>query len=149
MAKTQVETRVNADLEKVFSAFADIPRAADHINGITRIEMVTDGDVGKGTRFRETRVMFKKEHTEEMEIVDFQPNKSYTVRCDSCGATYESEILFTPNGDSTTVRMNVNCTPVSFMAKLMSPISVIMMGPMKKMMQSDFDDMKAAVERQN
>ncbi len=86
MAKLQLSKTVNAPVEKTFQLFSDFPNAAARINGIEKVEMLTNGPIGVGTKFKETRIMFGKEATEEMEVTQFEPNKLYTVAADSCGA---------------------------------------------------------------
>lgn len=139
--------RIAAPVDRVFAVFTDLRNAAGRIRGITRLEVLTDGPIGRGTRFRETRIMFKKEATETMEIVDFQPNRSYTVACTSCGAEMRSNFRFTPVGNQTDVTMEMDARPISFMAKLLSPVMKLMMGPMmRKCIQGDFDDLKRYIE---
>ena len=138
--------KVNAPSDSVFEVFSDLRSAADRISGITKLEVVTDGPVGVGTRFRETRVMFKRECTEEMEITGFEPGRSYTVHCESCGAVYDSTFRFTPDGPATRVEVEFNCRPVSFFAKIMSPLSALMMGPMKRCIDKDLEDLTTAIE---
>jgi hypothetical protein len=64
--------------------FTDLDGAAERVDGIQKLEKLTDGPVGLGTRFRETRRMFRKEAAEEMEFTAFEPGRSYGVCCDAC-----------------------------------------------------------------
>src|SRR5262245_42984417 len=89
---------VNATPQRAFEIFADLRRATERIRGIKRVEILTEGPVGKGTRFRETRIMFGRECTETMEFTDYQPGRSYTVGCDSCGVVWAHTFRFLPNG---------------------------------------------------
>lgn len=68
MTPIRMSTTIQAPPERAFAAFADFPHAARSVSGIERIEMLTDGPVGAGTRFRETRIMFGREATEEMKV---------------------------------------------------------------------------------
>lgn len=56
--------RIRGTQQAVFEAISDLEHAAERIGAIKEIEMLTDGPVGKGTRWRETRLMFGKECTE-------------------------------------------------------------------------------------
>ena len=60
MPSFTLSRRVEALIDAVFAAFSDIPRGHEMIEQITAIEMLTDGPVGVGTRWRETRMMFKR-----------------------------------------------------------------------------------------
>jgi carbon monoxide dehydrogenase subunit G len=146
MASINVTRRIEAPPQQVFEALSDLRNAADRVSGITRIEMLTDGEIGVGTRFRETRVMFKREATEEMEVTAFEPGRGYTLECNSCGCHYLSRISVAPDGSGTMVEMDTVARPVSVMARLMAPVSKLMMGPMRKCLEKDLDDIKTALE---
>ena len=137
---------VDASVANVFRVYSDFGNAAERIDGIQKIEILTDETVGVGTRFRETRIMFGRESTEEMEITEFEPNKKYTVEAFSCGAHFQTVFRFEPNGNSTNVQMELNTRSVSLLAKLMSPLGFLMAGSMKKMFASDIDQLKQYCE---
>ena len=146
MPKLQLTKTVNSPVEKTFQLFADFPNAA-RINGIEKVEMLTDGPIGVGTRFKETRIMFGKEATEEMEVTQFEPNKLYTVAADSCGARFESTFAFQPDGDQTEVKMCMKTEAVTLFAKLMSPLGFLMTGMVKKAIQSDINQLAEICEQ--
>lgn len=141
--------QIAAPVERVFDVFADLSKTSERISGIKKLEILTPGPVGKGTRFRETRIMFGKEATETMEITDFQPGRSYSVECNGCGAQYFTRFDFQPRDGGTFVEMFFKCTPISFFAKLMGLFAGMMMGTMKKVMDKDLEELKAAAERSN
>ena len=65
MSVLTVETHVAAPQERVFNVYTQLDRLAGRIPTITAVEVLTDGPFGEGTRWRETRVVMKKEATEE------------------------------------------------------------------------------------
>ena len=146
MAKFSVSQQVDSPVETVFNIASDFPNAPDHIPDILRIEMLTEGPVGIGTRFKETRIMFGREATEEMEVIAFEPNKLYTLAADSCGARFESTLYFRPNSSGTEIEMETRTQAVSLFAKLMSPLGFLMAGTMKKCLQKDLQGVKSAAE---
>lgn len=95
MGQIAFSRKVNAPIDAVFERLTNIPDVPKHIPGIKRVEMLTSGPVGKGTKFRETRVMFGKEATETMEVMDFQPPKSVTIGATSCGSEFRSDTIWT------------------------------------------------------
>jgi carbon monoxide dehydrogenase subunit G len=137
---------VEAPIEKVFDVFSDFPNAAQRIEGIERVEMLTDGPVGSGTRFKETRIMFGRETTEEMQVTNFEPNKSYLVEADSCGSHFQTEFRFSQEGNRTLVEMEMTTTANTLFAKLMSPLGFLMSGTMKKCMIDDINQLKQHCE---
>jgi hypothetical protein len=148
MSEINMSMFIAAPVDQVFRAFTDFEHAAERINGITRTEMLTPAPVGTGTRFRETRVMFGREATEEMAVSRFEEGSFCTLTASSCGMHYESEFQFHPEGQGTRVDMTLRTRPLTLVARLLSPLGSLMSGPMKKCLQADMDDMRAYLERQ-
>ena len=90
--------------------------------------------------------MFKREATETMEVIGFDPPGRYELGCDSCGVEFRYEFRFTPEGTGTRVDLTMAGTAKTFFAKLMSPLAGMMAGMMKKCVRADLNDIKAHVE---
>lgn len=140
---------INAPVEKVFSVAADVRNAPEVISAITKMEVLTEGPVGVGTRFRETRIMFGKEATEVMEFSVFDPPRSYTLVADSHGCHYVSTFRFTPDAGGTRVDFDFTGTAHSVGAKVMSAVmGPLMKGTMRKMLAKDLHELKRHIEAQ-
>lgn len=146
MARFRITKEVRATLDDVFGLFSDIPKTAERIQGIERIEVLTEGPVRAGTRWRETRIVFRREATEELEITSLDPNKSYTVEGESCGIGHRTEFRFIPQGDNTRVEVEFVSRPLTLLAKLTSPLGWLMTGAAKRCVDQDLDDLKAFIE---
>lgn len=137
---------VAAPVERVFAIATDLRHAVGRIRAITKLDVLTEGPVGKGTRFRETRTMFGRPATEEMEITSFDPPHGYVVGCESHGTRYRTEFRFTPQGSSTEIAMTFSAEPLTTAAKVMST----MMKPFEKKLigecNKDLDDLAAHAE---
>jgi hypothetical protein len=130
-----------APLPETFALFADVDNAAGRIKAITKTERLTPGPVGLGTRFKETRIVFKREATETFEFTAFEPNVRYELTAASCGAEYRTEFRFAPEESGTRVDMTLNVRAVSLFAKLFSPLARLMMGTMRKCVEQDMADL--------
>lgn len=140
-------TRIDAPTSRVYDLMTDLSGAPERIQGIKSLEVLTEGEFGVGTRFRETRVMFGKEATEEMEIVEVKPGESYTTTAESCGCLYRSTVSVTPEGQGSLLTMTFQGTPQSFMAKVMAAVmGPVMRKSMIKMVDKDLADIKTAAE---
>ncbi len=141
-------TTVNAPVQRVFEVYSDLQNAGKNVSAIKSLVLLTPGPVGKGTRFRETRTMFGKDATEEMEITEFNPPRGYTVECRNHGCHYVSTFVFEPAGpSSTSVTMNFKATPLTTPARIMSALTGWMLkGTIHKCMAKDFEDLKHAAE---
>ncbi len=147
--ETVVTKDISASQEQVFTVFSDLRNAGRRISGINKLEVLTTGPVGVGTRWRETRTMFGKEATEEMEITAFEPPHSYRVEAHSHGAHYISDFTFTPidDGEATRVAMRFQGIPQTVMARIMALLMGKMMkGAVDKCMSADMEDLKKTVE---
>lgn len=148
MARFSVAKYVDAPPSLVFQLFTDLEHAPERVSGITRLEILTPGPVGIGTRFRESRRMFGHEATEELEITAFEPGKHYDLRTRSGGTEYRSTYRFSPEGPGTRVEVDFESEPLSLAAKLMSPIASSHTGTMKKCVVQDLDDLRRQAEQQ-
>lgn len=147
MATVRFKERVNAPAKHIFGVMTDISNSPDNISGIKNVDMLSDGPIGVGTRWKETRVMFGKESTEEMWITEFVENERYMVEAESCGAKYKTLFKFDHVDNYTTdVSMEMNVTPVTFAAKLMAPLSYFMKGVVVKAIKKDLEDASAVCE---
>ncbi|MDH3646598.1 MAG: SRPBCC family protein [Gammaproteobacteria bacterium] len=146
MAKVSLSRRIECPRHEVFRLFCDVDRLPSHIGAIKGVEKLTEGPVGVGTRFRETREMFGKQATEEMVFTDFLADETYTVECDSHGTRYRSIFQFEPVGDKTDVNVRFEVKPLSLAAKLLSPLGWLMIGATKKLLAGDVEDLKKIAE---
>ncbi len=147
MGKLVATTLVKAPADAVFAVYTDLEKMVDRIPQITALEVLTEGPVGKGTRWRETRLMYKKEAVEEMEITSMEPSRQYTVEANSHGMLYQTVFDFEEEAGGTRVTWTFHSTPQSFGSKIMAPIVNLMMsGMMKKLMLKDIEALGAVCE---
>jgi uncharacterized protein YndB with AHSA1/START domain len=147
MPRVRFERHVDAPPERVFALASNFPHAAEHVSGIARVEMLTEGPVGVGTRFRETRVMFGREATEEMEVTAFDPPRSYALGCENHGTRYHSEVRVVPCGDGETgchLELDFEATPLTLPAKVMTFLMKPMMKRLLGGIGRDLDDIARA-----
>ena len=97
MSELVVAREVAASAETVWRVLTDLDRAEETISAITEIERLDGGTAfGVGTRWRETRIMFGRTATEEMEVTRIDPGRYYVVEAESHGARYRSEMTVEP-----------------------------------------------------
>jgi carbon monoxide dehydrogenase subunit G len=152
MAQVNYETVFEAPIEDVFDAVSDIPHLEEMVSGIEKVEMLSygaagEGEVGEGTKWRETRIMMKREATEVMWLKDFDRPKGYKVEAESHGSHYLTDYTFTEVDGGTRVRLTWTATPRSFFAKLMTPLFWMMKGTLLKCLAQDLEDIKVALRR--
>ena len=147
MGEMKVGIDVEASAERVFPMLCDLEGAPERIDGISKVEVLTEGPFRVGTRWRETRIMFGKEATEVMEVVSIEPGTSYTVTADSHGTHYETTMACHAQGDGRCrVEFTFGWTPVSMGAKLLSPMAFMMKGMLRKCVEKDLACIKRSAE---
>ncbi|MET9378437.1 SRPBCC family protein [Streptomyces sp. NPDC002992] len=152
MKSVVVERRIAASPGPVWEALTDLRDMERVLSGVERVEVLTEGVFGVGTRWRETRRMMGKEATEEMTVTEAEPPDRYVTVADSHGMHYVSEIALRPDGaGATTVRMTFSATPAEggrtgFLAKLLSGLGA---RAVSRALAKDLDDVAASVERRH
>lgn len=149
LANCRVSTHIQRAPEVVFEKATDVAQWPQLIRGIKATELLTEGAIGKGTRFTETRVMFGKDAVETMEFTEFEAPNRYTVEATSHGCHYRSVITFSERDGGTLMEMDFQARPVTFFAKIMGFMTRFMMKGMTKMMQADLDDLKQGIEAES
>lgn len=148
MKSIECSERIKAPVHKVFHVATDLANAPQWASQIRKIELLTNGPVGVGTRFRETRAMFGKEASEEMEITGFQPNRSYTLGCCNHGCRYTTVLSFDEESGGTRVTMKFGAVPLTFLTRVMGFLMAPMMkGMLTKCLKQDLTDLKATCEK--
>lgn len=147
MKTLRVARTTKATPDQLWDAITDLDRWADRISGITDVTRLDDGtDFGVGTRWRETRIMFGREATEEMEVTEIAEGRSYTVEAGGRGADYTSVWAIEPKGDETELSMTFSGEPTSLIAKIMAmTLGKLFEGATRKAMEKDFDDILAGL----
>jgi carbon monoxide dehydrogenase subunit G len=146
MARLTAGKHIDAPADVVFDLMTDLDQADSRISSIVHIEKLTDGPVGVGTRFRETRLMLGKEDTEEMVFTAFNPGKSFTIECDSCGTHHAVHHDLAAVDGGTQITVTFEMKPMSIMAKIMSPMGKLMTKSLLDAFDKDLEEIKALAE---
>jgi carbon monoxide dehydrogenase subunit G len=148
MPAIRIERRIAAPTERVWAVITDLEGSAERLSGVDEVEILEGPEFGAGTRWRETRTMFGREATEEMEVTGIEPGRAYTVEAESHGSRYLSELRLEGTGDGGSIlTMTFDAEPQTFVSKLMaSTIGHLVKGGTRKALAKDLDDIAAAAE---
>lgn len=133
----------SATPDRVWAVASDFLHAAENITAITRLEILTPGPIGAGTRFREWR----GRQVADMEISAWSPPRSYGLLGYAMGTEFASEIRCVPDGAGTRLEMQITVRPQTLGAKLLSPLMAVMSRVMMKGCTQDLRDIAAVAER--
>ena len=142
MKTMKVARTTSASPETLWGVITDLDGWAERITGITDVTRLDDGtDFEVGTRWRETRIMFGKEATEEMEVTAIDDGRSYTVESAGRGADYKSVWAIDPRGGQTELSMTFSGESTGPIAKVLAAtLGKLFEGVTRKAMEKDFDD---------
>ena len=145
MSRTRTSRTIDAPVEAVFEAVADIANFSKAVPHIARVEFLTERRVGVGTRFRETRLMRGREATTELEVTEYERNERVRLVSDAGGTVWDSLFTVTPEGDGRSTRLDLvmEAKPYRFMSRLLVPL---MKGVVAKAVAADMDAVKAWLE---
>lgn len=139
---------IDAPPERVYQVCTDLDRAGGWMNGLIRIEWLTNGGFREGARWREVRKIFGKEAAEEFEVRSSHPPQSFTLYVDgSKGSSKRGEYLFEhtlkPERGGTLFAMDARISGMGWLGKILGPI---MKGGFRKAIHKDVMSMKAFIE---
>ena len=148
MASLDVSQEIAADPETVWSIAVDMDSWVDTIEAIEAVERLDDGEgFAPGTTWPETRTMFGKTATEDMEVTEYEEGVRYATFAESHGSKYYSEIRVDPTDGGCRLTMGFRGEAQSTTAKIMdATVGRLFVGSMRKAIAKDLADIGAAAE---
>jgi uncharacterized protein YndB with AHSA1/START domain len=138
---------VEAPPPVVFSAMTQVERWKDWMPGLVRVEKLTQGPIGPGAEWRETRKMYGKEATEHFRVTRLEPNSRLDIVVDGAkGTTGRGEYFFTYELVPERSGTNVELTGDIRMPGLWRLFGTFMVGTFKKACHKDLEALKAHLE---
>jgi hypothetical protein len=147
--RSAAEVVVHAPRDVVWKNVTDIATSAGRVKGVEKVEVLEKPEKGlKGLKWRETRTLMGKEAVATMWVSD----AVYLTRMDT--ESHEQNMVYTTrttlqelDGGGIRLRREFGGVPQTFGAKVMGAVfSVLMRGTLRKALQADLEDIKAASE---
>lgn len=139
MPKSSTTVHIDAPVEIVFAAITDIENFPQRAESITKVEFLSDAKQGKGTRFRETRMMGSKEATAVLEITEFIENEKVRFVSDEGGTIWDTVFTLSQSASETRMDVEMDARPYKFFSKLVTPLMIGMIG---KYVKKDMEELK-------
>lgn len=147
--KCEIELTVAAPPERVWAGLVDIDRMGEWMKGFERNERLTEGPLGKGSQFRQTRKMYRHRAAEVFEVTEFDPPRVLGLYVDGtkgssrCGE-YRFVYTLTPSAAGTRLVMSGE---MGGRSGCMMIVGKLMGGLMKKAFRKELVAFGAWVER--
>lgn len=142
---------IGASPNVVYGVATNLELAGKWMPNFVRMEKLTRGEFGPGTRFRETRKMFGKTQSEVFEVVEASPPKRVRLFVDgSQGASrrgrFDFDFQFEPVDDGTRVTLSGSLSQLTWIWELLARL---FMRSMRKSCEAELRAMKTYIESQN
>ncbi|WP_299348766.1 SRPBCC family protein [uncultured Maritalea sp.] len=137
MPTITVSKHFESSPEIAFDVVSDFPNAASFVDGIIKVEMLTEGPVAVGTRVRETRIMMGREATEEMTVTTINRPTLFEVEAFSHGTEYVTSYTIEPTEGGANVTLVFKATPKTFMSKVLAALFSKMISTVADLMEKD------------
>ncbi|MEM9616059.1 MAG: SRPBCC family protein [Actinomycetota bacterium] len=143
MTTTTMSYVIDAPVEEVFDVVAHIENFSKAVPAIADVEFISEQRSGVGTRFRETRVMGRREATSELEVTEYEEGSLIRLVAEEGGSTWDSRFTTTAEGESTRLDFTMVATPHTFAARILDPLTK---GIVAKAIRGDMEAVKAYCE---
>ncbi len=144
MSWAEVTRNIAAPVERVFAVASDIEQFSKAVPHITHVEMLSEQHTGLGARFRETRLMKGREHTTELEVIEYLVNDRVRMVSDAGGTIWDTLFTVRPKGEGAELHVAMDARPHKLLARIVTPF---IRGAVQKAIESDIDAIKAYCER--
>lgn len=134
---------IKAPLELVFQTIADPRNFQSAVPHIKEIEFLTDQHSGRGTRFRETRVMHGREESVVLEVTDYSENESVRIVSDAGGTVWDSVFTVSEGTGGIDLNLRMDMIPHTWKARITTRL---IRGFVAKGVEADMDAVKAHCE---
>lgn len=143
--------RIAAPPERVFAAATDLTAFPKWMPNFVGVERLTEGDVGLGAQFKETRKMYGRDSTEHFEFTAFDPPSGFTLLVDgSKGTTGKGQFRFvhtcTPKEDGAATQFAID-GEIGGLSRIAELFGRLFMGSMKKAIAADIEALKTYIEQ--
>lgn len=143
MPSITISQTIAAPIDRVFQTVADIRQFSRALPHVMNVEFLTETRTGLGTRFRETRLMNRKEMATELEVTEYVENECVRMIADSHGTVWDSTFTVAPKQSQTILTLTMDARAHKLLPRIMNPL---IMGMVKKGVARDMEMVKAFCE---
>ena len=145
----QSELTVGAPRQRVFDAMVDVEGFQHWMQGLVRVDKLTEGPIAEGSSWREVRKLYGKEAGEVFEVAAYEPPTLLNLYVDgSKGMTgkgwFEFQHTLSKVDDGAT-RMIIDAE-IEILGLLFKLLGRMMMGSFRKAIEKDHRAFKAYLE---
>ncbi|MGI8313589.1 SRPBCC family protein [Halobacillus mangrovi] len=134
---------IKKPIEEVFEAATDFRKSPEMMDAVVEVEILSDGPVKEGYKFKETREIRGRKASSVIEVTDFEQNKHYSVRSVQNGLDLRYHYKFVETTEGTRVEFKGELYTEGLRNKLAQPLIKRII---KKEDEHHLEDMKKHIE---
>lgn len=135
--------QIDAPVEFVFNTISTPEVFMEAVPQITAVEFLSETRTGVGTRFKETRLMKKREASTELEITEQEENALIRMVSEAGGTTWDSIFTTEELEGKTHLTLVMTATPHNFLSRLTVKLIKKML---QKTLKKDMEAIKSYCE---
>jgi carbon monoxide dehydrogenase subunit G len=142
MINLDLSTLIDRPVKEVFAFVSNLNNMAKWNSAVVRLEQITPGDVGVGTRFKSVGEMMGRRIEGEVQVTSYEPDTKTGFQMNAGPMQMNVTISFKPVGTGTKVSLNAQGNP----AGVFKLAEGIMQGRVKSMMEENLARLKSVLE---
>jgi len=144
MTTITITRTIYAPIQTVFRTVADVRQFSKAVPGIVRVDFLSETKSGVGTRFRETRMMRRKEASTDLEVTEYVENDRVRIVADTGGTVWDTLFTVVRKDGATVLTMYMEVRSDGPISKL---INKAIRRMVKKAIEQDMDSVKRYCEK--
>lgn len=142
MPGLQVSRRLSAPPERVWALLTDFERAHQVLRTVKRVEKLSEGPLGEGSRLRAVRVVEGREIVKETRIAEWDPPRRLVLLIGGGGMSARNTIDLEADGEGTLVRLSVRLGALSI---VLLPLTLMVIPKVRQVFEDDLEDLEKAL----
>lgn len=149
--EARVERRVEASPAAVWEVVTDLEHAQERLSQVTDLHVITTGPYAVGTGWRETRRMMGASDTQEIWVVDSDPERRTETEARSGNTTYRTVMTLEPLDDGSATQLSVHFSASTLDPNALQRMALRVVGPLglkltEKALRTELDDIATAAQ---
>ena len=146
-SKISTNQKFKGSIEKTWSTLIDLDRYPSRVESYEAIEWLTSEKSGVGAKWKQTRKVYGKSHTQTIEVVEWREPTSFAMTATEAGVIYLTRYSLgeSKDGETTDVSASFEVQPNNLFSKVfVKLIGKKLLGSTRETLQNDLSDLANA-----
>ncbi len=148
-SKMSIKQEFQGSIKKTWSTLINLDRYPSRVKSYEAIEWLTSEKSGVGAKWKQTRRVYGKSHTQTIEVVEWSEPTSFAMTASEAGAIYLTRYSLgeSKDGETTEVSASFEVQPNNLFSKVFVKLmGNKLLGSTRESLKSDLSDLANAEE---